>query len=240
MPILRINWISKAFTGLLLFSSFLSAAEYAFFTPPKKWEIVDPKALSPRVKMGFVGSTRKELRPSLNLAVEEVALDTNEYVAAVRKVHESNPNNRWRDLGKFSTPAGDARLTEIESKKEGANVRLLQLILVKKGTAYIITASALKEEFSLFYEDFKSAFRSFEVTSDLIGAVPDPSQREMLKKLCTGLKETSRTKTPEAFQKEDWISFQNVILQNFSNMGAFWQVLMLQSQQQNLKQDTNL
>lgn len=226
----------------LLYSTLL-AVEYSYFMPPKEWELADPKQLSPRVKMGFIGSTKKELRPSVNLAVEPVNVTIGEYVAAVKKIHESDPNNRWRDLGKFSTAAGEGRLTELESKSEWGNVRLLQLIVIKNKVAYIITASALKEEFSSFYQDFQTAFRTFTITSDLMGAVQNAALQQKLQKLSETLAaqfKTTAGESPEQrfanseFQKESWISFQNSIIHDFSEMGAYWQVLILQSTHEKL------
>lgn len=229
--------------AISFFCTPLLATNYSYFVPPQKWELADPKQLSPRVKMGFIGSTNRELKPSLNLAIEPVNVTIAEYVAAVKKIHESDPNNRWRDLGKFSTAAGEGQLTEIESKSEWGNVRLLQLIVIKNNFAYIITASALKEEFSKFYRDFQSAFRTFTITSDLIGAVQNTDQRQKLEKLSDNLttkfRATKGTSLEEKFadpefQKASWISFQNAIIHDFSEMGAYWQVLMLQSTHEKL------
>jgi len=215
-----------------------NGAPYSYFVPPKEWELANPKQLSPRVKMGFIGSTKKELRPSVNLAIEPVDVNMTEYIAAVKKIHEGDPNNRWRDLGKFSTAAGEGRLTELESKSEWGNVRLLQLIVLKNKIAYIITASALKEEFSRFYQDFQSVFRTFTITSDLIGTVQNADQRQKLQKLSDNLVSRLKATSGESpenrfadaqFQKDDWIPFQNAVIQDFSEMGAYWQVLILQS-----------
>jgi hypothetical protein len=230
------------------FLTTLAAADYSFFIPPKDWELANPEKLSPRVKMGFIGSTKKELRPSVNLAMEEVDVSMNDYVAAVKKIHESDPNNRWRDLGKFSTPAGEARLTEIEAKSEWGDVRLLQLIILKNKTAYIITASALKEEFSRFYQEFQSVFRSFTITSDLIGAVPNSEKRQKFQNKCSALTKPFIEKAKaagsleqafadEKFQKDHWLPFQNSVIHDYADMGAYWQVLILQSTHEKLMKE---
>lgn len=235
---------------LTILLSSATAAEYSFFIPPKDWELANPKMLSPRVKIGFIGLTKKELRPSVNLAVEQVDISLHEYVSAVKKIHESDPNNRWRDLGKFSTSAGEARLTEIETKSEWGDVRLLQLIIIKNKAAYIVTASALREEFSRFYKDFQSVFRSFTITSDLIGAVPCLQKRQKLQSqmttLLTSLKKEKKDSDSfetafagEKFQSQTWLPFQNSIIQDYADMGAYWQVLILQSTHENLIQESS-
>ena len=232
------------FLGLLVLGS-LGARDYGFFTPPHNWELVDPKKLSPGVKIGFIGPTKKELRPSINLAIEEVNVSLSDYVLAVKKIHEADPNNRWRDLGKFWTHSRESRLTEIESRSEYGQIRLMQLITLKNKTAYIITASALKEEFSNFYQDFQSVFRFFNVTADLIGALPDPTKRYNLQSQIDSLGAVLNEARPsnaslekafsqEEFQKKSYPPFQNSIIHDYSAMGAYWQVLVLQFTHENL------
>ncbi len=121
------------------------------------------------IKIGFVGPATKELPPSLNLAVEEISpqISLETYVLAAKKRHTADPHNKWRDLGSFSTKAGLAKLSEIESQLPIGKVRRLQLIFIHNAHAYILTAGALKEEFSKFYPDFEKAFKSFTLEKDL-------------------------------------------------------------------------
>lgn len=223
--------------AFIFFFNALFATEYAYFIPPQKWEIADPKTLSPLVKMKFVGPSKEKLKPSINLAIEKIEkvdVTIDKYIAEAKKVHESDPHRTWRDLGKFSTPAGEGRLTEISSKSEAGNIRLLQLILFKNHTAYVVTAAALKGEFSSFYQDFHSVFRTFTLTSDLVESVPDAVQRQKLQVSYKKLSDKLNT-NPDVLEKE-WPSFQNEIIKNFSNMGAYWQILFLQSTREKLTQ----
>jgi len=36
------------------------------------------------------------------------------------------------------------------------------------------------------------------------------------------------------FQKEQWLPFQDTIISNFSDMGAFWQILLLKDTQEKM------
>lgn len=216
-----------------------------FFLPPKGWEIADPKMLSPRVKIAFVKNTGKGFRPSINLAVEQTQASTGEYLKAVRAIHEQDRTNQWRALGKVRTAAGLAQLTEIDSQTEYGPVRLLQLILVKEGYAWILTAVALKEEFPDFYREFHAAFRSLTLTSDLAGNIPQFERRENLKtrqqQLLAAAQAVLETTTSTRnlledplFHENHWAPFQQTILNDFTDMGAHWQVLLLRETREKL------
>lgn len=231
-------------------ASLEKAAEYSqsslcFFTPPAGWDIADPRSLSPRVKIAFLKSTSNGFCPSINLAVEETSVSLNEYLKAVKMIHEQDRSNHWRALGKVKTNAGLAQLTEIDSKTEWGAIRILQLIFLKDGQAYVITASALREEFSNYYKEIQSAFRSLTLSSDLLGNIPQTERREMLKakqhqlilaaqEMLTSSKESKNLLEDSHFQEKHWIPFQQAVLSSFNDMGAFWQVLILRSAQEKL------
>jgi hypothetical protein len=138
---------------------------FCYFVPPKGWHAAEAEQLSSHVKVGFIGKGRSSFCPSLNLALEEVALSAEKYVEAVKKLHQADKKNVWRDLGKIQTRSGEAHLTAIDTKTEFGPVRLMQMILVKNGMAYVLTGAALKEEFSLLYKEFQGAFQSLTITN---------------------------------------------------------------------------
>jgi hypothetical protein len=192
------------------------------------------------VKIAFVKKGLKGFCPSLNLAVEEVNVSLTEYLKAIKAIHEQDRNNHWRSLGKVRTSAGLAQLTEIDTASECGAIRILQLILIHEGKSYVITAAALKEEFSTYYQEFQQAFRSLTLTSDLLSTVPQLERRELLQKMQRTLW-NAWAETPdgtsfeeESFQAHHWQPFQKTIIENYEDMGAFWQVLMLKSTQEKL------
>jgi hypothetical protein len=216
-----------------------------FFIPPDGWDIADPRTLSPKVKIAFLKNTGKGFCPSINLAIEETDVSLNDYLKAVKTIHEQDRNNHWRAFGKVRTGAGLAQLTEIDSPTEWGPVRILQLIFVKEGHAYVLTAAALKEEISNYYKEIQSAFRSFTLSNDLFGNIPQLERRETLKQKQAELVATaqenflSATKSKklfedQIFQEKHWIPFQKAILENFGDMGAFWQILILRNTQEKL------
>lgn len=227
---------------LTFFSAFLCAEEettttlsqkvYPFFIPPQDWEIVDVTSLSPKVIIGFMEKDKKGFCPSMNLAIEKVNVSLNEYVKAVKKLHEIDSNTRWRDLGKLNTPAGMARITEIDTKTKWGPVRMLQLILVKEEKAYILTAAAPKEDFSRLYPSLKKSFHSFTLTEDLLSFVKDSQKSDLLREKILHVKQASiaplEPKEDETPSACEWVSFTEYLIKEHSDMGAFWQLQILQ------------
>ncbi len=196
-------------------------ADYCYFVPPKGWEIVNPQKLTGRVQVQFLGKSSKGFYPSLNLAFEEVNLTMPEYLKAVKKIHEADRNNTWRDLGKIPTKAGVAHLTQIDSATASGTVRILQVLFLKDHTVYILTGSALKEEFAAYYKEFEKAFKSLTVTGDLVSTVPQAERQEKLKaSLATTTIDNLRT-------------LEKLLHKEFADMGAHWQFLVMQSALQN-------
>lgn len=244
-----------------------------YFIPPKGWDVADPAKLQSRVKICFIGKGSKNLLPSLNLASEPIEIPMSAYIEMMKKYPnnkletpskegtvvislkayvdivkrecEQDPNTTWRDLGRFNTPMGEGRLTEREVKTEWGPSRQMQLIVIKDKTAYILTAGAHKEEFSLHYKAFDQALRSLTITNDLPACLPTDNRRNalraMIKTLETNFQKTIAPKKTvreafdeESFQKNTWLPFQQKIINDFTEMGPFWQILLLKEIQYKL------
>jgi hypothetical protein len=243
-------WYTKNHSSSIVQTAETTSASQCFFIPPENWEIADPKSLSPKVKISFLKNSGKGFCPSINLAIEDTDVSLNDYLKAVKIIHEQDRNNHWRSLGKVRTAAGIAQLTEIDATTEWGPVRILQLILVKDRRAYVLTAAALKEEISHYYKEIQSAFRSLTLSNDLFENIPQLERREILKQkqteLLTAAKVYIQASAPgekifkdQDFQEKHWIPFEKTVLNNFKDMGAFWQILILRNVYENLIQKYN-
>lgn len=214
------------------------AAPFCFFHPPKDWEIIESRTMNSQVKIAFVHKTKKEgFCPSINLAIEEVEGTLTEYLNDVKAIYEQDRKNHWRKLGKVRTASGDAQLTEIDTTSNLGSVRMLQLILLKDNRAYIVTAAALKRDFCSYYRDFQEVFHSLTITQDLFEAIPQLERRSSIRHIYEKLVQAQRemqsspesSMTQEEFEDQFAIPFQKKVLQDFDDMGIFWQKLVCYS-----------
>jgi len=210
-----------------------------FFCPPQNWEMANPSTLSPRVKIAFMKPTLSGFCPSINLSIESTSVSLPEYIKAVKSIHEQDRNNHWRALGKVHTEAGVAQLTQIDTPSEWGTIRMLQLIFLKEGSAYLLTAAALKSEFSKFYKEIQTSFRSLTLTADLFQPIAQLEKKELLKEkkgqLLEKIAPLQGDKPIEALLKDPrWITFEQEVATHASDMGAYWQILVLKETQEEL------
>lgn len=132
------------------------------FSPPAGWELTDESLLSPRVKMMAIGKGNREYPPSINVAIEDFEGSLKDYLKIVKSINESQ-GNTWKDLGRIRTQAGNASLSQVDRKTTWGTVKMMHAIIVKSGTAYIMTAASRKDEFSGFYKEFFNAIRSLNI-----------------------------------------------------------------------------
>jgi hypothetical protein len=134
----------------------------AVFAPPAGWHLADEKVLPKNVPIMVIGSGKGNFPPSINLAIEPYRGSIKQYLQLVKSINEKKGNS-WKDLGKIQTKAGEGSLSQIETKINGEEVRMMHTIVAKDGTVYILTATATKEEFPSLYKPFFDAMSSFDI-----------------------------------------------------------------------------
>ena len=194
-----------------------------FFIPPDGWECVNPQKLTSPIQAAFFGKGQSDFRPSLNLATEKTDVTLKEYIKAVRKIHESEMNAQWRDLGPFTFSSGKGRLAEITTSSPLGVVKMLQGILVQDGCAYILTGAVLKDEFSSWQKDLLNTMHSLMVVPDLFSAIADLSQRSRLQEIFRSFDHLSSAEERQI----QWSRLQKIILDDFASMGSHWHLLIL-------------
>jgi hypothetical protein len=199
----------------------LFASLICIFQPPTDWEIAHLKTPTPEIQIGFLGkgSASAEFRPSINLAVEEIDGTLKEYVKAVKAIHTAEPKTQWRDLGKFATRAGEGRLTEISKSSVWGEMKIFQAIVVKEGTAYILTSAVLKEDLAKFRPAILDAFRSLALVPDLWSPIGDKEARRGIKSFFASLGKTDNVEEQKAELKKH--------VEAHADLGSYWQYLAL-------------
>lgn len=132
------------------------------FTPPEGWRLADPNALPAHVKVMVVGIGEKDLPPSMTLSVEPYNGTLKQYLKIVKQYNDSH-GSEWKDLGTITTDAGEASLSQVDSKTKMGLIREMHLILYKDGRIYILDAAALKDEFPKHYKSFFNAMKSLRI-----------------------------------------------------------------------------
>jgi hypothetical protein len=216
--------------------------------------MADPKILPERVKVMVVGQGPSAFPPSMNLSMEPYSGSLKQYLKNVKNRNLAQ-GYEWKDLGTIRTEAGNASLSQVDTKSEWGTVRLMHVILLKNGTIYILTASALQEEFSQFYKDFFNSMRSLRVVKEAFEMVVNAQQKTQLKNAIQKIKAQwekemsqmrkndpnlstealkEQTFASKNFQTNSWIPFKEMLNQKFSDMGADWQSLLLKEVEDDL------
>jgi hypothetical protein len=155
-----VNWDDKTLQDSFKELSLQQGA--VSFQPPEGWRLADPKSLPSHVKMMVVGKGSSNYPPSINLAYDTFNGTLKEYLKLVEAINK-RLGSEWIDIGLIQTLSGEARLLQLDSKNAWGQERQMQVILVKDGIAYILTASALREEFSQFYPQFFKSLKSLKI-----------------------------------------------------------------------------
>lgn len=224
------------------------------FTPPNGWRQADTSLLPPHIKLMVIGKGPSAFPPSMNLNVQSFSGTLKQYLKIVKDTNESQ-GFEWKDLGTLRTEAGNASLSQFDHKSQWGTIRMMQVILIKNGMVYILSASALKDEFSLFYKDFFASMRSLRVSKTPIEMISSSQQKTQLRNaiqkmqvdwnaLLTQNHTKNNSTSPEelkkqtfqsqAFQKDSWIPFKEMLSQRFSTMGPDWQALLLENTESEL------
>lgn len=139
--------------------------EAILFTPPPGWHAADLEKLQKKhIKAMVIGQSKGGCPPSINLGIEVFKGTLKDYLKIVKRINQ-NPLCDWKDLGQLKTAAGSASLSQLDMRTEQGYMRMMHVILVAKGHAYVLTAAALKEEFSSYYDLFFRALTSLRFES---------------------------------------------------------------------------
>jgi len=197
--------------------------------PPQNWQMANPEELSPRVKLMVVGKSQTHYPPSINIGTEPYKGTTRNYLLMVKRVNESL-GSQWKDLGNIQTQSGKASLSQVDMNTEWGPVRLMHVILVKNRTVYVVTAGALKEEFSLYYREFFDAFKSIKLNPSVFELVGDPKQQRKLEQEYQKLirKQEKITFDSNEFQEKYWDPFLSLLNSHYAHLGPDWKEKTIQ------------
>lgn len=147
----------------LLFALALQAQPCSF-TLPKGWECVKEKERPPGILYLAQGPTKNLFTPSINLASEPTDLTLDEYTTDVEKLYQE-PTKTVLCLGSLQTAAGPMKVLQIDEKFPWEEIRILQGIVIKDHTAYVVTATMNESQFPTLITALLESMKSFSLTS---------------------------------------------------------------------------
>ncbi len=148
------------------FESIAKEPGAVMFTPPKNWQIADQKTLPEHVRVMVVGQGSYEFPPSINLSTEEFKGSLKDYLKIIKNINAAQ-GSEWKNLGSIKTGAGTASLSQTDTLTEWGPLRMMHVILLRKGVIYILTGAALKKEFPSLYQTFFQTFKSLKINENL-------------------------------------------------------------------------
>lgn len=232
-------------TDSTIAENILSEKGFLTFSPPQGWRTADKTALPPSVKIMVVGQGNHTFPPSVNLGTEKYKGTLKEYLNMIKEINHSQGAD-WKDLGTIKTLAGNASLSQVDSKTEWGEVRMMHTIMVRDGNAYVLTCAALKDEFPTFYKDFFSAMRSLNFANDPVRSLSTKAQKEEIISLREDLQKSFRQIAEKKqinlndkknaldlfesleFQASSWTPFKEKLKKDFSEFGDNWQIELLE------------
>jgi len=131
------------------------------FTPPLGWRYADANALPEHVNLMVVGKGAHEFPPSIALGTEIYNGTLKQYLKKIKEINRDK-GYEWKDLGTIRTEMGNASISQVDTKTKWGDVRLMHVIIYQNGIIYVVTASALKEEFPSLYKQILDSFRSLK------------------------------------------------------------------------------
>lgn len=252
---IEIKKTSPAATNLLKNNNRPLETEIALFTPPTGWFLVDPNKDLPDSKKSFssvkvmvVGKPKgTSAPPSMNLSSQPYPHSLKQYLKNIKEKNEAE-GYEWKDLGTIQTLAGNASLSQVDTKTQWGTARFMHVILLKNKTIYILTASAPAEDFSFYYKDFFNSMKSLKIIKDPFELISDNKEKDLLKKDIATLQSQwelhlsrKHRENPELsidqlkeivfngpeFQHSIWEPFKLILNKNFGQLGADGQLLLL-------------
>jgi hypothetical protein len=152
---------------LILINNIVGFEKYAYFSEPKGYEIVNPKAYTECIKIGFIKKKLNTFSDSINLATQITSLTLDEYIKEVEKTINEDNNSKWEKIGFLKTKNFNVYLAKIEKNTKFGKVKMLQMYYLENEIAYVLTLASLKEDFLNNLKEFNLVLDSFRLSSDI-------------------------------------------------------------------------
>jgi len=132
------------------------------FVPPTGWHAADTSQFPENLRAMVVGKGKGPYPPSLNIWIEPYSGTQKSYLKSIKDACLED-KDEFRDLGEIKTQSGNASLCQVDRKTKWGDERQMHALIVRYNKAYLLTAAALKTEFSEYTSQFFDAIRSMKI-----------------------------------------------------------------------------
>ncbi|MCI0382570.1 MAG: hypothetical protein L0207_05940 [Chlamydiae bacterium] len=225
-------WIFGIF---FLFFIPLFCEETPLFVPPNGWEFALPQEDCSLVQACFK-KKGSGFTPSINFAIEKVAVSLEEYLRIVKSNYEEDyPHCTWKNLGWLKSQAGNGVVMEIDLPSQGGDMKLLQFVLFKDQKAYILTGATLKKDFFTYLPIFQKSFESLQFIPDLFSLISNEKKRADLKEMISQTTFSLQKKEENIKSLEKRLyHLTSVLNRHYSEMGGYGHYLILKEMEKQL------
>jgi hypothetical protein len=189
----------KYFIFLFLVFNIFAAEKYAYFSEPKGYEIVNPKAYTNCIKIGFIKKSLNTFSDSINLATQKTSLNIKEYIKEVEKTINEDNNSKWEKIGFIKTDNLNVYLAKIEKNTKFGKVKMLQMYYIENEKAYVLTLASLKEKFLENLKEFNQVIDSFKLSDNIFSFANE--KKDSLKELYLSSLYQSKDKDKKTINK---------------------------------------
>ena len=126
--------------------------------------MTDQSQLPKKVQMIAISPTKTKFTPSINIASEETEQSLQDYIDTAKLYHENEPDTHVTKMGQIPTKVGQAQLLQIDRQSDFGPVRFLQAAVIVDQTAYVVTATCLRDDFASYCSTFFDSIKSFDIT----------------------------------------------------------------------------
>jgi len=200
------------------------------FYPPTHWLPVDPNKLEKEVLVQYVSHGSNKIVPSINLAKENIPNSAEEYLQAVCAMYDKDAHITYHSLGTIKTRSGKAHLLELNLQANKKELTLLQAILIKDKTAYVLTGAAAVQDFTRYRPLYITSIRSMQITDDLISITDPAKQDRLISKIHLLTDELKKCKAENKTKplQQQLEAFYEYLSEEFLEMGDYWRYLLIQ------------
>lgn len=218
----------------LLITTWIQAEKVCFFSPPPKWQLVDPSLNTQPLKVAFIHKKLgKTFHPSISLTIEKMPSTPQKYIQGAMAIHNKHRDQKCCSLGSIQTASGEGELLQIDIQRPVGAITLLQLLFFDQDHVYILSAPMLANDLPNYYDAILSAFRSLRLY-DSIFEITNPKDKRFLQSLFEDILAGSLKDQKQTHMKQKKKQLLRFLEKECQSYGNYFPILVLDELQRKM------